>query len=52
MKKEPALIVGALIAALTALQQALTSGVDWKAALPLVAGAVIRFFVTPANPPD
>lgn len=50
MKKEPALIIGVLIAALTALAQALTSGLTWAAAVPLVVGAITRQLVTPAAP--
>jgi hypothetical protein len=36
-----------LVAVATAVAQALDSHVSWTAALPVVAGAVIRWFVTP-----
>lgn len=48
---EPSLIIGALVAGLTAAQQASTGvhHVTWVAAVPAVAGAVIRFAVSPAQ---
>lgn len=48
MKREPALIIGLLIAILTAVEQGLSTGVTWSAMAPLIVGAITRFFVTPA----
>lgn len=49
MKKEPALIVAALIAALTIVGQVLSGDLTWAAATPLVVGAITRQLVSPAK---
>lgn len=48
MKKEPALIIGLLISILTLLGQVAAGEVTWAVAVPLIATAITRFFVTPA----
>lgn len=50
MKKEPALIIGAVIAALTVVGQVVSGDLTWAAAVPLIASAIVRQFVTPAKP--
>jgi hypothetical protein len=49
MKKEPAIIIGILIALLTVLGQVAAGDVTWAAAVPVLAGIVTRFFVSPAD---
>lgn len=51
LKREPAVIIGLLMSILTVLGQVATSELTWAAALPLLGGIIIRFFVTPAIPP-
>lgn len=50
---EPAVVVGAVATILVEAQQALQAGhpANWQAAVPILAGIVIRFFVTPASNP-
>jgi hypothetical protein len=50
VNKEPALIIAAVIAALTVVGQVLSGDLTWAAATPLLAGAIVRQFVTPAKP--
>lgn len=50
IKKEPALLVGLAISVLTLLGQVVSGDLTWAAAVPLITGAVARFFVSPANP--
>jgi hypothetical protein len=48
-KNEPAIIIGLLITILTGLAQLASSGnLTWAAAVPVIAAALIRQFVTPA----
>lgn len=44
--RERAVIIGTAITLLTAIENGTFT---WESAAPLVAGVVIRFFVTPAN---
>lgn len=47
LKKEPALIIGVLIAVLTVVGQVASGGLTWAAAVPLIVAAITRQFVTP-----
>jgi hypothetical protein len=49
LKKEPALIIGVLVSVLALVGQVVAGDVTWAAAVPLIATAVTRFFVSPAN---
>jgi len=51
IKHEPAILIGLVVAVLVAIQAALAVGtpLTWHALAPMVAGVVIRFFVTPAH---
>jgi hypothetical protein len=51
IKHNPAVLVGLVTAVLVAIQAALAVGtpLTWHALAPMVAGVVIRFFVTPAH---
>lgn len=51
MSKEPALIIGILVSVLTLIGQVFTGDITWAAAVPLIASAIVRFFVTPAPKP-
>jgi len=46
--KEPAVIIGASVSVLTVAAQAAVGAPTWQAALPLIATAVVRKFVSPA----
>lgn len=48
MKKEPALIIGAVIAALTVVAQVVSGDLTWAAAVPLIVAGVTRQFVSPS----
>jgi len=47
IKREPAVVLGAVGATGVALSQALADGLTWQAAVPLVVGVCIRGLVTP-----
>lgn len=53
MKREPAVIIGILISALSAAQAAATGSTSWRdyvvRGTPALAGVLIRAFVTPTS---
>jgi hypothetical protein len=46
IRNEPAILIGLVTSVVAAIQQAVVADghVDWKVALPLIIGVVIRFF--------
>lgn len=52
MNTEPAVLIGVAATALVALSEALAGGLTWRAALPVVASALIRRYVSPAAGAD
>lgn len=48
LKGEPAVVIGTVISVLTFALEAVAGAPTWKAALPALASAVIRRFVSPA----
>lgn len=49
MKKEPAVILGAIATIITFAAEAIAGAPTWKAAVPLLVSAVIRQFVSPVG---
>ncbi len=51
IRNEPAVLIGLGASLAVVLQAELADGsVEWEALVPLVAGIVTRFFVSPAKP--
>lgn len=48
-KREPSVVVGALVSILVVVAEAVQGAPSWKAAVPLIASAIIRQLVTPAK---
>ena len=48
IKSEPAILVGLVTSVVAVVVQAVTGDITWAAAVPLIAGVITRFFVSPA----